>query len=148
MSLPWNNQKVTNLLRTAGHDVITINEIGLGSCPDLTVFNYARQQGLVVLTRNCDDFEQLHQAEPVHPGILAVYINSDSSKNMSYRSIAAISNLEVMSYVLKNQFVILNQWNYLLLPISTLTFSKFSRIVTYRTCSTPQTRSQIPKASK
>lgn len=104
---------LVNLLRTAGHDVITVNEAGLGSSPDSTVFNYARQQGLVVLTRNCDDFEQLHQAEPVHPGILAVYQNSDSSKNMSYQSIvAAISNLEAMSYVLKNQFVILNQWNY------------------------------------
>ncbi|MDZ8224652.1 MULTISPECIES: hypothetical protein [unclassified Nostoc] len=53
---------------------------------------------------------RLHQAEPVHPGILAVYQNSDSSKNMSYQSIvAAIFNLEAMSYVLKNQFVILNQ---------------------------------------
>jgi predicted nuclease of predicted toxin-antitoxin system len=86
------------LLSKARHDAIAINEAGLGSSPDSTVFNYARQQGLVVLTRNCDDFEQFHQAEPVHPGILAVYQNSDSSKNISDRSIvAAISNLEAMN---------------------------------------------------
>jgi uncharacterized protein with PIN domain len=104
---------LVSLLRAVGHDVITVNEAGLGGRPDANVLDYARQQARVLLTRNCDDFEELHQAKPTHPGILAVYQNPDLAKNMSYQSIVgAISNLEVAGYALDNQFVILNQWNY------------------------------------
>ena len=47
----------------------------------------------VLLTRNCDDFQQLHQANPEHSGILAVYQDSEASKNMSYQAIVkAIDN--------------------------------------------------------
>jgi predicted nuclease of predicted toxin-antitoxin system len=104
---------LVNLLHTVGHDVITVNEAGLGGRLDATVLDYARQQMRVLLTRNCDDFEELHQAKPTHPGILAVYQNSDSLKNMSYQSIVgAISNLEAVGYAIENQFIVLNQWNY------------------------------------
>jgi predicted nuclease of predicted toxin-antitoxin system len=104
---------LVNLLRAAGHNVTTVAAAGLGSRSDQIVLDYARQQGQVLLTRNCDDFQELHQTSPVHPGILAVYQNSDSSKNMSYQAIVkAIANLETASYVLENQFIILNQWNY------------------------------------
>lgn len=102
-----------NLLRSANRDLITVAEAGLGSCSDATVLDYARQQKRVLLTRNCDDFEMLNRLNPVHSGIIAVYQNPDSSKNMSYQSIVnAIANLETAGYVLENQFVILNQWNY------------------------------------
>ncbi|MEW6496496.1 MAG: DUF5615 family PIN-like protein [Cyanobacteriota bacterium] len=47
---------------------------------DSTVLDYARQQGRVLLTRNCADFQELHQANPVHPGILAVFPTSTISK--------------------------------------------------------------------
>jgi predicted nuclease of predicted toxin-antitoxin system len=104
---------LVNLLRAVGHDVTTVSEVGLGGRPDANVLDYARQQAKVLLTRNCDYFEELHRAKPTHPGILVVYQNPDSSKNMSYQSIvAAISNLEAAGYALENQFVVLNQWNY------------------------------------
>ena len=104
---------LVNLLRAAEYDVITVKEVGLGSHSDLAVLTYAGQQGRVLLTRNCEDFQELHQASPVHQGILAVYQNPGSSKNMSYQAIVkAIANLEKANYVLENQFVILNQWNY------------------------------------
>lgn len=48
---------LVNLLRAAGHDVITINEAGLMGQSDSFLLEYARQQGRVLLTRNCDDFE-------------------------------------------------------------------------------------------
>ncbi len=102
---------LVNLLCGVGHDVFTVNEIGLGGLPDSAVFDYARQYKRVILTRNCDDFLELHQVNLIHEGILAVYQNSDTSKNMSYQSIAkAIANLEMSGYNLENQFVILNQW--------------------------------------
>lgn len=75
---------LVNLLRTAGHNVVTINAAGLMGQPDSLVLEYARQQGRVLLTRNCDDFEEIHQINSVHSGILAVYQNPDSTKNMSY----------------------------------------------------------------
>lgn len=104
---------LVNLLRAAGHDVLTINEAGLMGQSDSFVLEYARQQGRVLLTRNCDDFEEIHQINPVHPGILAVYQNPDATKNMNYQAIVkAIANLENADYVLENQFVILNQWDY------------------------------------
>lgn len=104
---------LVNLLRVAGHNVVTINEAGLMGRSDSFVLEYARQQGRVLLTRNCDDFEEIHQINPVHPGILAVYQNPDSTKNMSYQVIVkAIANIENAGYALENKFVILNQWNY------------------------------------
>ena len=104
---------LVNLLLAAGHNVITVNNADLLGRSDAAVLNYARQEGRVLLTRNCDDFIELHQANPVHPGILAVYQKPDASKNMKYQEIVkAIANIETANYSLENQFVILNQWNY------------------------------------
>jgi predicted nuclease of predicted toxin-antitoxin system len=106
-------QRLVNLLRNAGHDVITVNEAGLMSKPDTVVLNYAIQQERLLLTRNCNDFLALHKTNPNHPGILAVYQDPDPSKNMSYLSIVkSIANLETSSYSVANQFISLNQWNY------------------------------------
>ena len=104
---------LVNLLRGVGHDVITVNDAGLGGLPDNVVFEYARQHKRVIITRNCDDFLELHQVNQIHAGILAVYQNSDVLKNMSYQSISkAIANLKLSGYNLENQFIILNQWNW------------------------------------
>jgi len=104
---------LVNLLQKVGDNVLTVNEADLMGQADLRVLNYARQQRRVLLTRNCDDFQELHQANPVHPGILAVFQNPDIAKNMSYQAIVqAIANLEQAGYTLENQFIVLNQWNY------------------------------------
>ena len=102
-----------NLLRSAGHDVITVNEAGLEGQVDSEVLNYAIQERRSLLTRNCNDFQELHEINPNHPGILAVYQDADPAKNMSYQAIVqAIANLEIASAAIENQFVALNQWNY------------------------------------
>lgn len=83
------------------------------NCSDSIVLDYARQNERVLLTRNCDDFQNLHQANPVHPGVLAIYQNADAARNMSYQAIVqAITNLEAARFLLSNQFVVLNQWRY------------------------------------
>lgn len=100
-------------LRKAGHDVVTVNEISLSSQPDPFVLDYARENNRILLTHNCRDFEALHQENPHHPGILAIYRGADSSKNMNRQGIVkAISNLEAANIPLVNQFISLNQWNY------------------------------------
>jgi len=104
---------LVNLLQAAGHDVVTVNSVDLMSRPDLVVLDFARQDERVLLTRNCDDFQELHQLNSIHSGVLAVYQDSDPAKNMSYKEIVkAIANLESAGYALRNRFVVLNQWNY------------------------------------
>jgi predicted nuclease of predicted toxin-antitoxin system len=106
-------KRLVNLLKQASHDVITVNEAGLMSKPDSVVLDYARQEGRTLLTRNCDDFQNLHQLNPVHSGILAVYQHPDPSKTMNYQQIVkAIANLETAEFSSDNQFISLNQWNY------------------------------------
>ncbi len=106
-------KRLVYLLQSAAHDVITVNEAGLMSKPDSVVLDYARLEDRVLLTRNCDDFQTLHKANPNHPGILAIYQQPDPSKSISYLSIVkSIANIEASDYSLINQFIPLNQWNY------------------------------------
>ena len=53
---------LVNLLRKAGYDVITVQDINLMGKPDSAVLDYARENQRVLLTRNCDDFQNLNQA--------------------------------------------------------------------------------------
>ena len=104
---------LVKMLRVAGHDVITVNEVGLSGQPDPVVLNYARQNNRILLTHNCRDFEALHQEDPNHPGILLIYENKDYSKDLSRQAIVrALANLETASVPLANQFISLNSWNY------------------------------------
>ena len=106
-------QLLVRLLIAAGHDVLIINEVDLAGSSDEVVLDYAREKNRILLTHNCDDFEDLHQANPSHPGILAIYRNSNLLKNMTFKTIVkAIANLEAANIPLANQFISLNQWNY------------------------------------
>ena len=104
---------LVNLLRKAGYDVMTANEAALAGLADSIVLDYARENNRVLLTQNCDDFKTLHQENPHHPGILAIYHNDNRSKDMGRQDIVrAIANLENANIPLANQFIALNQWNY------------------------------------
>jgi len=106
-------KRLVNLLRDTGHDVVTANEANLMGQSDANVLDYARQEKRVVLTYNCNDFQVLHKLNSEHPGILAVYHNAKSLKDMVYQEIVkAIANIEKANFSLENQFVPLNQWNY------------------------------------
>lgn len=50
---------------------------------DPLVVDYAKQENRVLLTRNCKDFENLHLENPNHFGILAIYSDSNPSKDLS-----------------------------------------------------------------
>ncbi len=106
-------KRLVSLLRQAGHDLLTINEARLSGSDDPVVLDYARQEGRLLLTQNCKDFEALHKANRYHPGILAIYQDTNSSKNMIFKEIVrALANLEAANVPLANQFISLNQWNY------------------------------------
>ena len=104
---------LVSMLRKAGHNVVTVNELGLMSQPDEVVLDYARQDNRIVLTHNCRDFEALHDTNPNHSGIFVIYENDNSFKDMSRQEIVrAITNLEAAKIPLANQFISLNHWNY------------------------------------
>lgn len=104
---------LVKLLRNAGHDVITVNETGLMGQPDSVILDRAKTDKRVLLTYNCDDFENLHQIDSNHSGILAVYQNANRLKNMSFKEIVrAINNIEKLEMELNRLFIPLNQWNY------------------------------------
>jgi len=104
---------LVRLLEQAGHDVLTVNDAGLMGKIDPLVLDFARQDHRILLTQNCDDFVALHEINPDHPGILAVYNSYDPSKNMSFKMIVkAIANVEKAKIPLASQFIALNHWHY------------------------------------
>lgn len=104
---------LVEMLRADGHDVLTVGEASLTAKPDRTVLNFARAERRVLLTRNCSDFFILHEADPAHPGILAVYQDAVPRKGMAYAAIvSAIANLESTGLLLQEQFIVLNEYNW------------------------------------
>ncbi|MEM8718106.1 MAG: DUF5615 family PIN-like protein [Cyanobacteria bacterium P01_G01_bin.39] len=101
------------LLRKAGHDVMTINELKLRGTDDPVVLDCSRKQNRVLLTKNCKDFQALHQLNPTHPGIVAITQYNNPAKDMSSKDIVkAISNLETVGTPVANKVNYLNKWNY------------------------------------
>jgi len=100
-------------LREAGHDVVTVAEAGLESRADAEVFEYARRDMRVLLTRNVRDFQVLHDSQPANSGTLVEHQDRDPAKNMSATDIVrAISNLEASGWDIAGQFVAVNAWSY------------------------------------
>ena len=106
-------KRLVDLLRKAGHDVLTINELKLQDSDDTVVFDCAKKQTRVVLTKNCRDYQTLNQLNSSHPGILGIYQYNYPPKDMGAKDIVkAISNLEALGISLANQFITLNQFKY------------------------------------
>lgn len=98
-------------LQAAGHDVATVGALEHRGRPDDDILRLARQTQRVLLTRNCADFQRLHDADDHHPGILAVYQERDPRKDMTYEAIVtAIDALERNEIPIAGMFVCLNLW--------------------------------------
>ena len=100
---------LVNLLKKAGHQVTTPANIGLAGVSDPRHLMYVLQNRLVLLTRNHDDFEDLHfllhAGGGRHSGVLVVRLDNDPSRDMKDREIAkAIANLERAQVPAANEF--------------------------------------------
>jgi len=105
--------RLAAMLRTEGHDVLTVNEAGLRGQADSAILAHAARVQRVVLTMNCRDFLELHQADGAHPVIIGIYQGSELRKNMTFAEIAAaLANLTASGWDLAEQFVVLNAWDY------------------------------------
>ena len=108
-------QTLGALLIKAGHTVVQPAAGGLAGASDARHLEYAIRQGLTALTRDRDDFRELHDlvltAGGAHPGILVVRYDNDPTRDMKPRHIvAAIAKLVRSGAPVVNQFIVLNQW--------------------------------------
>jgi hypothetical protein len=104
---------LVQLLRAARHRVVTPMEAGTSGKADEVHLQFAASQGLALLTKNPDDFAQLHETSSEHAGILVSYQDNDPDRDMTYGEIVrAIGNLERAGITLSKSFQVLNAWRY------------------------------------
>jgi hypothetical protein len=100
-------------LIAAGHTVTVPPDLATSGMDDLVHLQAAATRGLVVITKDVDDFEELHRQGNQHAGILGICQDNDPNRDMAYADIVrAISNLENAGVEITGQFHILNHWRY------------------------------------
>ncbi len=102
-------------LTSAGHRVHTPRSEGTRGISDPAHLEYAAARGYTLITKNPDDFHDLHndwQAQGrSHSGILLIYQDNIVGKDMESPDIvSAINNLLASSLPITNELHILNHW--------------------------------------
>lgn len=104
-------RRLLDALRQAGHDVLSVAELGCNGLPDAQVFAQAQSQGRTLLTHNVADFLALARQADGHAGVLAVFRDGEPRHTMGYEQIVrAIGALEAAGLPMQGQFHILNHW--------------------------------------
>src|SRR5262245_10694114 len=93
------DQALAGSLRKAGHTVFRPADFGLTGASDARHLERAIREGLVVLTKDRDDFHELHQlvltSGGCHPGMVVVRYENDATRDMRRGHIVkAIDKLE------------------------------------------------------
>jgi len=100
-------------LEAAGHLVTTPRQAGIIGRDDEVHFRYAAENSLILVTKNPDDFLELHQKDSQHAGIFLVYQDNDPDRDMSHADIVrAITNMEQAGIAFGGSCHILNAWRY------------------------------------
>jgi predicted nuclease of predicted toxin-antitoxin system len=109
-----NSNLLARLLREAGHSVVRPDEAGISGADDEVHLDYAIQHGLILITKDPDDFQLLHDQNPNHHGIFGIYQDNIYGKDMTDADIvAAIGRIEAavpLGYPLGGVFHVLNDW--------------------------------------
>jgi predicted nuclease of predicted toxin-antitoxin system len=89
---------VSELLRTMGHDVLTVQEAGNANLgiPDEDVLAFGINDNRAVITLNRQDFARLHRANSQHFGIIVCTNDTDRLRmaNQIDEAISALESLE------------------------------------------------------
>jgi hypothetical protein len=106
---------LVQLLRSVGHNVETPTEAGMIGEDDAVQFTHAIQEARVFLTRNHDDFRNLHNLATAlrghHPGVLVVCKENNPKRDLTARGIVgAIGKLLAAGVAVADRFTILNAW--------------------------------------
>jgi hypothetical protein len=106
---------LVQLLRQAGHDVQLPANVGLSGQDDPLHLTHAIRDGRALLSRNHQDYLNLHNLVVVagghHSGILIVRRDNDPKRDLRAAGIVrALRNLLTAGVPLLDQFHILNHW--------------------------------------
>ena len=107
--------RLASRLRAQGHDPILAGDVGLLSTADPRVLIWAIAQAVPVLTRDVEDFTDLHDlimaAGGHHSGVLVVRFDNDPRHNMTHRGIvSALDKLESSGVPISDWIHVLNHW--------------------------------------
>jgi predicted nuclease of predicted toxin-antitoxin system len=102
-------------LKKEGHHVVVPADASLSGAADPRHLLHAIENDLALLTKNHDDFQDLHlliqAAHGQHTGILAIRCDNDPTRDMKDAEIVrAIRNLEQSGAPTANELHILNHW--------------------------------------
>lgn len=103
------------MLTSAGHSVSLPADFQLTGASDPRHLSCAAQRDLTLLTRNYQDYLDLHELVQTtcgrHSGILVVRLDNDPTRDMKDRDmVRALANLEQAGVPIANEFHILNHW--------------------------------------
>ncbi len=106
---------LVRLLTADGHDVLTPDPVGNRGLEDPEHFLYAIQNGRVLLTRNHDDYEPLHNlvvgSSGRHPGVLTVRNDNDKKRDLNAKGIVrALRKLIRSGAPIADTLNVLNHW--------------------------------------
>ena len=106
---------LAQLLRRAGHDVLSAPDVGLSGQDDAVHLTYAVQQDRICLSGNYKDFRNLHnlilQVQGHYPGTFLVRRDNDPRRDLtSHGIVRCVRNFEASGTPIRDQFVILNHW--------------------------------------
>ena len=109
------DRRLVAFLSNAGHQVTAPAQVRLAGAADARHFLYAVRHSLILMTRNHDDFLDLHEVVQAthgsYPGIFIIRLDNDPTRDMTPRHIVtAIANLEAAGTPITNQVYILNHW--------------------------------------
>ena len=107
--------RLAQRLRAQRHDPVLAGDVGLRSLADARVLIYSIAQAIPVLTRDSEDFEDLHDLVMAsaghHSGILIVRFDNDLRHNLTDRGIGtAISKPETAGVPIRDRIHVLNHW--------------------------------------
>jgi predicted nuclease of predicted toxin-antitoxin system len=94
---------VSELLRTMGHDVLTVQEAGNDNLgiPDEDVLDFAIRDNRAVVTLNRRDFIRLHRANFKHFGIIVCTNDSDRQRMITQIDEAISSQKSLKSKLIR-----------------------------------------------
>ena len=98
-------------LAAAGYEAVSPRDVGMIGKDDWLHLDYAVRHGLVLLTYDADDFEELHLAGKQHSGVLVVYFDNNRRRDMRPAEVVwAIERLEASGLPIAGELHILNHW--------------------------------------
>jgi len=86
--------KLVDFLRTAGHDVVHVRDIDLGSATDAVIFNAARAQDRVLIRADTDFGTLLARTHATKPSFLL--IRRAGGRRASEQAAIILTNLSVV----------------------------------------------------